>query len=242
MFLRSILLAISICPLPQEVYAKEILALHMAEAPPLTLNNSIGGHGMVGDVALAAISRASYQSHLHVAPWLRAQKRVVEGENQLIIPLSRTPERENLYTWIAPLMSMERAFFSFDNPVTDLAEARERYKRIAVGVGTPQLEFLKSQGFSGDQIVSIKLNDNPGRMVELGRVDAWFTGVLEGLYHWPDSREKLRMSPVMFSTDIYLACSKLCDKVLVEELRQAVEALRREGVVQAIQNAYLQRR
>jgi polar amino acid transport system substrate-binding protein len=239
MILRLFFIAISICVLSQEVYSKEKLDLHMAEAPPLTLNNATSGHGMVGDVALAAISRAGYLSQLHVAPWLRAQKRVIEGDNQLIIPLSRTPERENFYTWIAPLMKMERAFFSLDNPVTDLAEARERYKRIAVGVGTPQLEFLKSHGFSDDQIVSIKLNDNPGRMLELGRVQAWFTGVPEGLYHWPGSRTELRMSPVMFSTDIYLACSRRCDKVLVEELRQAVEALRQEGVVQSIQDSYL---
>jgi polar amino acid transport system substrate-binding protein len=230
------------CSLSQEVYAKEILELHMTDVPPLTFDNSTGGHGMVGDVTLAAIARAGYLSQLHVAPWLRAQKRVIEGSNQLIIPLSRTPERENLYTWIAPIMGMERAFFSLDNPVANLAEARERYKRIAVGVGTAQMEFLKSQGFSSNQIVNIKLNDNPARMLELGRVDAWFTGVPEGLYQWPTSRKKLRMSPIMFSTDIYLACSKRCDKVLVEELRQSVEALRREGVVQTIQDAYLQQR
>ena len=239
MLLRSTLIAISICSLTSEVYAKEQLNLHMTDAPPLTITNSIDDHGMVGDVVLAAISRAGYHVHLRVAPWLRAQKMVTEGDNQLIVPMSRTPERENLYTWIAPIMSMDRAFFSLYNPVADLAEARERYKRIAVGVGTPQFEFLKSQGFSDDQLVTIKLNDNPGQLLELGRVDAWFTGVPEGLYHWAGSRKKLRRSSVMFSTDIYLACSKRCDKVLVDELRQAVEALRREGVVQTIQDGYL---
>ena len=87
MLLRSTLIAISICSLTSEVYAKEQLNLHMTDAPPLTITNSIDDHGMVGDVVLAAISRAGYHVHLRVAPWLRAQKMVTEGDNQLIVPM-----------------------------------------------------------------------------------------------------------------------------------------------------------
>lgn len=242
MVLRWLVLAISLLPLPQGASAKEILELHMPAAPPLTFISFQGGYGMVGDVALSAISRAGYLSHLHLTPWPRAQQRVSRGENMLIIPMSRTPERENLYTWIAPIMVMERAFFSLDAPVANFSEARARYQRVAVGHGTAQAEILKSQGFTDEQIVSIKLGDNPERMLELGRVDAWFTSVAEGLYQWPGSKNMLRMSPVMTSVDLYLACSKRCDNVIVEELRQSVEALRREGVSQSIQDAYLQQR
>lgn len=242
MGLRWLLLAISLFPLYQGASAKEILELHMPDAPPLTFISYQGGYGMVGDVALAAISRAGYLSHLHLTPWLRAQQRVSRGENLLIIPVSRSPEREHLYTWIAPIMVMERAFFSFDAPVSSFAEAQERYQRVAVGAGTAQVDILKSHGFSASQIVSVKLGANPIRMLELGRVDAWFTGVPEGLYQWPGSRNKLRMGPVMSRVDLYLACSKKCDKVMVEELRQSVEALRQEGTAQAIQDAYLQQR
>lgn len=240
MVLRWVFLAISLLTLPQGASAKEILELHMPDAPPLTFISFQGGYGMVGDVALAAISRAGYLSHLHLTPWLRAQQRVSRGENLLIIPLSRSAGREDLYTWIAPIMVMERAFFSLDAPVTSFAEARKRYERIAVGTGTAQVDILKSHGFSDTQIVSVKLGANPMRMLELGRVDAWFTGVPEGLYQWPGSRNELRMSPIMSRDDLYLACSKRCDKVMVEELRQSVEALRREGTTQTILDAYLQ--
>jgi polar amino acid transport system substrate-binding protein len=240
--LRWLVFSISLLTLPQAAWAKEILELHMPDAPPLTFVSFQGGYGMVGDVALAAIARAGYLSHLRVTPWIRAQQRVSRGDNLLIIPLTRSREREDLYTWIAPIMVMERAFFSLDTPVADFAEARERYKRIAVGMGTAQMSILKNQGFSDEQIVSIKLGDNPARMLELGRVDAWFTGVPEGLYQWPGSQNELHMSPVMSRDDLYLACSKRCDKVMVEELRQSVEALRREGTVQTILDAYLQQR
>ncbi|MFI8382434.1 substrate-binding periplasmic protein [Pseudomonas sp. NPDC079086] len=210
----------------------------MPDAPPLTFVSFKGGYGMVGDVALAAIARAGYLSHIYVTPWLRAQQRVSRGHNQLIIPLSRTPEREAQYTWIAPIAPLERAFFSLDAPVADFAEARQRYQRIAVGTGTAQMEILKSQGFSDKQIVSLKLGDNPARMLELGRVDAWFTGVPEGLYQWPKSDNSLQMSPIMESTDMYLACSKHCDAELQENLRRAVEALRAEGTIQRMLETY----
>ena len=75
-------------------------------------------------------------------------------------------------------------------------------------------------------------------MLELGRVDAWFTGVPEGLYLWPKSNNRLQMSPVLASTDLYLACSKDCDAQLQEDLRKAVAALSAEGMIQRIQETY----
>lgn len=238
MVLHWICLIALLAPLSLSAHAQEPLELHMPDAPPLTFVSFKGGYGMVGDVALAAIARAGYLSHIYVTPWLRAQQRVSRGHNQLIIPLSRTPEREAQYTWIAPIAPLERAFFSLDAPVADFAEARQRYQRIAVGTGTAQMEILKSQGFSDKQIVSLKLGDNPARMLELGRVDAWFTGAPEGLYQWPKSGNSLQMSPIMDSTDMYLACSKYCDAELQENLRSAVEALRAEGTIQRMLETY----
>ncbi|CAN7148310.1 transporter substrate-binding domain-containing protein [Pseudomonas sp. LjRoot71] len=238
MAVRWICLAVLLTSLTLSATAQEPLELHMPDAPPLTFVSFQGGYGMVGDVALAAIARAGYLSHIHVTPWARAQQRVSRGKNLLIIPLSRTPERETLYSWIAPIMPLERAFFSLDAPVADFAEARQRYRRIAVGHGTAQMEILKSEGFIEAQIVSLKLGDNPARMLELVRVDAWFTGVPEGLYLWPKSNNRLQMSPVLASTDLYLACSKDCDAQLQEDLRKAVAALSAEGMIQRIQETY----
>ena len=89
---------------------------------------------MVGDVTLAALARLGKLTEIVAEPWPRAQASVARGRNMLIIPLLRTPEREELYTWIAPVMELERAFFSLDEPVTSFAEARQRYRRIGVGL------------------------------------------------------------------------------------------------------------
>ena len=222
--------------------ADEPLQLHMPDAPPLTLLHYEGGHGMVGDVTLAAIALSGHLTRVVAEPWPRAQARVATGENLLIIPLSRIPEREDRYTWIAPIMVLERAFFSLDEPVTSFAQARQRYQRIGVGLGTAQVDILRREGFAEEQIVQLKLGDNPAILLERGRIDAWFTGIPEALYIWDryaERQQALRMSPTLASTDLYLACSKLCDPQLVEQLRAALKDLEARGVSQRLRQTYL---
>ncbi|WP_076426747.1 ABC transporter substrate-binding protein [Aquipseudomonas alcaligenes] len=218
------------------------LELHMPDAPPLTLHNNARGHGMVGDITLAAIALSGRTAHIVDEPWARAQVNVASGQNQLIIPLSRTPEREERYTWIVPIMPLERAFFSLDEPVSNFAQARQRFRRIGVGLGTAQVEILRREGFAEEQIIQLKLGENPAILLERGRLDAWFTGIPEALYIWHQSsqqRRKLNQSPVMASTDLYLACSRICDPQIVEQLRAAVLELESGGVSPRLRQAYL---
>ncbi len=219
-------------PLPIELY--------IPDAPPLTFVDDSKGHGMVGDVILLAMAKAGYVAHIHGLPWARAQKYVNEQQDLLIAPLSRTPEREHLFTWIAPIMPMERAFFSLDRQVSSFAEARKVYRLIGVGLGSAQEEILRTQGFSSEQIYPLIIGDNPAQMLLKGRIDAWFNGVPESQYIWPKvSERKLLMSPVMSKVDLYLACSRLCSAQLVQDLREAIETLRSDGTVARIQKRYL---
>lgn len=221
-----------------------LLDIHIANAPPVTMTANAAGYGIVGDIALAAVALAGYKPQIQDLPWPRSQLLVSSGKNQLIIPLSRTTEREDKFTWIAPIMPMERAFFTLDTPVSSFSEAKKRYRAIAVGAGTAQLEILKQQGFSESQIHILKLGDSPLRMLQLRRIDAWFTGVPEGQYEWPEREmnsiaAKLKMSPVLHSVDLYLACSIDCEASLVTRLRSAVNSLRADGTIKKVTRAYL---
>ncbi|WXL27682.1 ABC transporter substrate-binding protein [Ectopseudomonas mendocina] len=228
--------------LSASVQAAETIQLFIPDAPPLTFQQHQLGYGIAGDMTLAAIGRAGMTANLINSPWARAQITVSAGRDQLITPLSRTPEREEDYTWIAPIMALERAFFSLGTPVSSFEDARKRYNRIAVGHGTPQEETLLQAGISREQIVSLKLGEIPITMLKRGRVDAWFTGVPEALFLWPEGGPKLRRSPVLNSSDIYLACSKDCNPELVQRLRQVIEQLHKEGELKKIMAVYLPER
>ncbi|WP_285962007.1 substrate-binding periplasmic protein [Pseudomonas tohonis] len=240
MLARTLCLAALLCCASQACARLQQVDLYLPDAPPLTMPDAGTSHGMVGDATLLALKRAGYQVRILVAPWARAQKRTMEGRDTLIIPLSRTPDREASYTWIAPIMELQRAFFTLAEPVKDFAEARARYRQIGVGLGTAQNEILRREGFDGGQIRSLVLGDKPAQLLEMGRIDAWFTGVPEGLYIWPRvSHQRLRMSPPLAATDLYLACSLACDPQLVDDLRTAIDALRADGSLKRIQARYL---
>ncbi|WP_054061424.1 MULTISPECIES: substrate-binding periplasmic protein [Pseudomonas] len=214
--------------------------LYILDAPPLTFVDDSNGHGIVGDIAVQAIARTGHTAHIEALPWARAQRHVSDKQDLLIAPLTRTPEREDRFTWIAPIMSMDRAFFSLDKPVTSFDQARKTYRVIGVGLGSAQEEILRTQGFDKDQIYPLTIGDNPAQMLLMGRIDAWFNGVPESRYIWPKlSDRKLYMSPVMSSAQVYLACSKQCSADLVKRLRNAVEALRRDGTLERLRVRYM---
>lgn len=214
--------------------------LYMAEAPPLSMAGAPGLQGIVGDAARQAMVLAGYRVDIHVLPWLRAQRTVQQGQDMLIVPLSRTHDREASYTWIAPIMSMDRAFFSLDKRVDSFEQARRTYHRIAVGLGSAQERKLQDEGFDASQIYPLRIGENPAQMLLLGRVDAWFNGVPESQYIWRQVSERpLLMSPVLMTTDLYLACSKSCSPQMVRSLREAVQTLHRDGSIKRLVERYL---
>ncbi len=185
-----------------------------------------------------ALQRAGYSVAVQNAPWARAQKRTQESRDVLIVPLSRTPEREAHYTWVANIQPLYRAFFTLDNPVSSLEEARQRYRLVAVGLGSAQEEILRRAGFTSTQLYPLKLGDRPIQLVRRGRVDAWFTTDLEGRHQW-DSGPALAMSTLLAPLDMYIACSLQCDPVLVGAVHDALESMRRDGSLQRISERYV---
>ncbi|MGE7955867.1 substrate-binding periplasmic protein [Pseudomonas sp. NPDC089530] len=220
--------------------AHEAIEFLIPEAPPLTIASDGERHGIVGDVVLQALKRAGYNIEPRALPWARAQKYAIEKDNVLIAPLTRTPEREDRFTWIAPIMQMDRAFFSLEHKVANFEEARQRFKVIAVGLGSAQEEILRSKGFAPEQIYAIKIGENPAQLLLKGRVDAWFNGVQESTYIWNRvSKRTLLMSPPLVSHDLYLACSKVCDADLVAKMAKSIEAMRNDGYIDKVKSRYM---
>ena len=220
--------------------ASPVVDVYVAEAPPLTMLSQGDRHGIVGDIALKAMEIAGYPATRLSPPWPRAQREVSLGKDMLIAPLTRTAGREEHFTWVASILSMDRTFFSLDKRVESFAEAKSAFKLIAVGNGSAQEAKLREEGFSPSQIYPLKIGENPAQMLLKGRVDAWFNGVPETRYIWNQISDRpLIMSRTLMTGEMYLACSKDCNQQMVERLRSAIDRLRANGTIREIEAGYM---
>ncbi|MEW9898638.1 transporter substrate-binding domain-containing protein [Chitinivorax sp. PXF-14] len=214
------------------------LPLYLMEVPPLTIN-SPDRKGIVGDVVLEAMKRAGIEPRLIVEPSPRAMANVQNKDNALIIPLARLKEREDKYTWIAPVARVSRAFFSLGQRADSFDDARQQFHAIAVSRGSAGLDILLEHGFSRDQIVVVNQGLSAPRMLLAGRVDAWYNLVLESQVLFKQlGKPTAPMGAPLGSSDQYLACSKTCDERVVARLAEEIRAMQADGSARRIAARY----
>ncbi len=203
--------------------------LYLMTMPPHVIEEP-GQRGMVGDVVLEAMRRAGLAPQVLVEPNPRAMAAVKQGKNVYIAALSRIAEREPQYTWVAPIMPIDRAFITTGMAVDSYAQARRSFKHIAVSRDTANYQILLAEGFAPEQLVPLNAGESAPRMLLAGRVDAWYNLVPESmtLLHRIGAPKVVigkRLSP----TDLYLACSLDCAPDQVARLRASLAAMRQDG-------------
>lgn len=221
--------------------APEELAIYLMEVPPLTIN-APEHKGLVGDLAFEALRRAGFQPRLIVVPNNRALTVVAgsDARDTLIIPLARIEEREAVYTWIAPLARVNRAFFSLNRSVHSFDEARATFRQVGVARGTAGLNILRREGFAERQIYEISQGEAALKMLLMGRFDAWYGPVAEGkaMLKALDAGDKAVLSAPLGASFNYLGCSKVCDPAIVARLQKALRAMEQDGSAREIRQKY----
>jgi polar amino acid transport system substrate-binding protein len=222
------------------VAAQEV-SLYLMEVPPLTMNTP-DRKGLVGDIVFEAIQRAGYHPKVLVMPSNRALSMVGAPDSQdaLIIPLARVEDREARFTWIAPIVKVNRAFFALNRSVGSFDEARAAFSQVGVSRGTAGLSILRKEGFNESQLYELNQGDGALRMLLLGRIDAWYGPVAEGkaLLKSIDPEHRAVASAQLGPTYNYLGCSKNCSAELVARLGRALKSMDADGSTRAIRVKY----
>jgi len=98
-------------------------------------------------------------------PWARAVKKVEGSDQFLIFPFTRTPDRENKFSWVARLNEDKTCFSSTGAALNSLEDAKKR-KRILAWRGSSNQTYLEEQGFKKliivhdtEQVVKILKSD-----------------------------------------------------------------------------------
>ncbi|NVJ90348.1 MAG: ABC transporter substrate-binding protein [Methylocystaceae bacterium] len=170
-------------------------------------------------------------------PWTRAQHIATRKEGVIIFPMTRTPERENLYQWLYPVAPVELVFVSHSNKKMDL-ETAKKLGRIIVQSSTPAESFLRAHGFN-NLVTTPKAADRNIVLLQRERVDAWFTG--KGFAQYMIAQNKvhnLHISDPVFRSDLYVAASKSMPVEQVAVVRNVLKELVQDGTVESILQKY----
>ena len=171
-------------------------------------------------------------------PWPRAVRDTRLMPNHVVFPLTRTPERETDFDWAIEVASIELVFVTLNGRKLDLPQARQ-LNAIVVQQNTPFEEFLRRQGFD-NLVVTTSAAAVPVRLLQAGRVGAWFTTHDLGRYALQELfvREPASYSDPITTGSIYFALSLEFPAALKTAYQTTYRAMQEDGTVRRILSAY----
>lgn len=149
--------------------------------PPLSIVKPDGGaDGFSVELLKAAVEAMGREVTFKTAPWDQIKNELARGELDVLPLVGRTPEREALYDFTIPYLTLHGALFVRENDSRIQGLADLSGKRIAVMKGDNAEEYVRRAGLS-EQIVTTATFDEAFRMLAAGRADAVIAQKLMGV-------------------------------------------------------------
>lgn len=181
---------------------------------------------LVGLVAQAA----GIDPAVRLMPFQRALLALEQGET-LYPALLRTPQREGNFQWIGEIFTDRAVFFTRrGSPVVNQIETLRLLPRLNVLRGSELQSLLLSFGII-DLEASNSETDN-ARLLQAGRIDAWFALRAVGRATWAELRfplQDLQAGDTIATMPFWLVASSSTAPETMARLRAAYQQLRRDG-------------
>ncbi|HLA33152.1 MAG TPA: transporter substrate-binding domain-containing protein [Pseudomonas sp.] len=216
------------------------------EYPPYNYTENGRLTGLSTEIIQAALAAVQLQGQFQSLPWARAYDIAQNSENVLIYTIVRTPHREALFKWVAPLAPMRRYLFSWAQRPISLQHLDDA-KHYQIGTVNEDVgeQFLVAQGFAkGRNLQSSAQYAFNYEKLKLGRIDLWV--IDERVAHYlarqagDDPLQVLSKSYPLpeLEGEHYMAFGKQTPDALVERVRQGLERIKHNGVLDSIQKKW----
>lgn len=147
-----------------------IVSTHL---PPLVVENGGKRPGALQELVIELCRRVGQAPALEFLPWKRAILVVGISPRTAIFPLTRTPERESQFRWLAPLFEENYVFLARRGQRFDVRQPEQmKRQRITLIRGAAHITLLRELGY--DTIVEARSIDEVHRFLVHGMADAAF--------------------------------------------------------------------
>lgn len=189
---------------------------------PIVLINKNKLEGISGEFLVESTKHQIKNLNLNILPWPRAQSELQKVKNSLILPLSRTKERESKYKWLSKVFDDPVCVFtSQPDLVVKTKEDLKKLKSIGVIRSGPEMNLLKGYPLED----SIDLNELAVKL-NLHKVDAVVSGYSVTSYNWKMNNfdpSILKCDLIISINQQYIAASLSSDDNFVATLAKTME-------------------
>lgn len=172
-----------------------------------------------------AMEKSGFEYQIRLYPWLRAYNRALSGARHCVYSTARTTEREALFHWVGPLVTVEWALFAKKGTPAASIQKLEDARQFVIGglEGDASLSELKRQGFKTESVVTNWLNKD--KLVGQ-RIQLWIDDPVYIDFEKQKGTEFFDYVKVVkiASVDLYLACNIKTPSAEIELLKKSVAA------------------
>lgn len=179
---------------------------------------------------------------IQVTPWARAYSMIQKNPRTILFSTTRSPERENLFKWVGPLMQDSLFFYSYGSKKQSIQTIKDaqNVEMVLVARGYVDAQILQAHGLtnlfytdSPDQTFRMLIGDRAPLM-------SYATSILPGAlkkYHI-DPSKVTRYPPKIFDLNLYIAFSKDTPDSEIKAWQKALDTLKKRGTYAKIAQNY----
>ena len=206
--------------------------------PPPTVAEGGQAMGLVYEVVREVARRVGNPQTVEFLPWPRAQEQAMAGPDVGILALTRTPEREQRYSWVFNVLTDDLVLAGLPGvELGDLAALKERPVGVLRMSGAEAL--LREQGFT--QVAPAAEEWTNAQRLRERRIDAWLGPGLMLRWAWRETGgdpAQLVIGQVVRPSEIWFAGSPDIAPEIVALWQRHFQALKADGSYDRITARY----
>ncbi|SFO71841.1 polar amino acid transport system substrate-binding protein [Ectopseudomonas composti] len=224
------------------VPAQAQLRLLTEDAPPMSFMRDGEPRGLSVEVVRALQARTGDSGQIELMPWTRALHLAQQEEDIALFFTVRTPERENRFQWVGPIVVGTTSFYSLKSRelVIDTLEQAAASGPLALPKQWYTYETLSAKGFSN--LYGVPSSKQMMTMLKHGRVnliateDLTLAGELAAVDLKP---QDVRAHVPFMRSAYYIAFSPQTSVVRVVRWQRALQQMHEDGSLAAILRRWL---
>lgn len=223
------------------------LTLLTENFPPYNFGSRDNVVGINAELLSTACRIAKVNCTFELLPWKRAFKIASTEQNRGVFSTARTPNREDGFIWVGPIVSSNGCFYRLKSRKDIVVTNAESLKNYTVGIarGDTYETVLKRMGFQeGENFLTFANKHDDSKMFRLGRMDLMIGSSLTLASQLHEAGLNIEdVVPVLVIDDAslggnFLALNKESNVAVAESLQRALDLLKQIGEIEPIVSRY----